>query len=88
MYFNGNIDPRDVSDVKINHGSLKSDWTSALFRRQKKKCVLMFYCFSFTAYIRFFDKVLTEKNANIRNEFIFSAEHVLVLIINLSIQFQ
>ena len=27
-----NIEPHNVTDVRINHGSLQSDWTSALFR--------------------------------------------------------
>ena len=29
---NNNMEPRDVHDVKINHASVQSDWTSALFR--------------------------------------------------------
>ena len=32
----------------------------------------MFYCFSFSAYIRFFVKVLIETNVNISNELNFS----------------
>ena len=31
LHSNNNSEPRDVNDVKINYGSLQSDWTSALF---------------------------------------------------------
>ena len=32
LYYNNNIESRDVSDAEVNHGSLQSDWTSALSR--------------------------------------------------------
>ena len=31
LHSNNNIEPSNVNDVKIDHGSLQSDWTSALF---------------------------------------------------------
>ena len=38
-----------------------------------EKCVRMFYCFNFSStYIKFFVKILTERNVHISNEFIFS----------------
>ena len=46
IYSKDNIELRGVSDVKINHGSLQSDWTSTLFKSSRKTA-----CKSLTASI-------------------------------------
>ena len=65
-----------LSDVKINHGSLQSDWTSAMSWRQwrcstvsRKTAVNdFFFCFNVALIPDFLLKFLIEKNVNISNE--------------------
>ena len=65
------IESRDVIDVKINHGFLQSDWTSAVPRLAERLRVNVLLL-HFSSYIRFFVKVLIETNVNISNELNFS----------------
>lgn len=52
-----NIEPRDVCDVKINM-ALYNQIDIGAVPLLAENCVLMFYCFSFNAYRRFFVEVL------------------------------
>ena len=57
----------DLNDIRINQGSLQSDWMSA----EKLPINICIYFCNFSANVRFFIEVLIKTNVNISNNSIF-----------------
>ena len=72
LHSNNNIEIHNVNNVSLNHGCLQSYRMLALFHSQWENCVQMVYCFSFSAYIRFFCQGFVEMCVIISNELNFS----------------